>query len=151
MTYALTITIALPFNAAIEVTREALTTNGFGVVSDIDMHATFAEKLGASAAAELGGYRILGACNPRLAQKALSSEPDVGLLLPCNVVVRRAPQATSTTVQAIDPTVISNLSRHPTIAEVASDTTALLRAVLDLVSATAAARQVNHARSQAAT
>ena len=133
MTYALTITVDLPFDAAIEATREALATSGFGVVSDIDMHATFGAKLGETAAAELGDYRILGACNPRLAQKALGSEPDVGLLLPCNVVVRRAPGATSTTVQAIDPAVISDLSDRAAVKEVAGDASALLKTALDLV------------------
>jgi uncharacterized protein (DUF302 family) len=133
MTYALTISVELPFDAALEVTREALATSGFGVVSDIDMHATFGVKLGEDAAAELGDYRILGACNPRLAQKALGSEPDVGLLLPCNVVVRRAPGATSTTVQAIDPAVISDLSGGAAVKEVAGDASALLKTALDLV------------------
>lgn len=147
MTYALTITVDLSFAEAMEATREALASSGFGVVSDIDMHETFGAKLGAPAAAELGDYRILGACNPRLAQKALSSEPDVGLLLPCNVVVRRSPGATSTTVQAIDPSVISNLSGHEAVTEVASDATALLRAALDLVSATAADQADTHGRS----
>ena len=133
MTYAMTITVDLPFDATIEATREALATSGFGVVSDVDMHATFGAKLGETAAAELGDYRILGACNPRLAQKALSSEPDVGLLLPCNVVVRRAPGATSTTVEAIDTAVISDLSGGSAVKEVASDARALLKTALDLV------------------
>ena len=134
MTYGLTITVDLPFESAIEVTRDALVSSGFGVVSDIDMHATFGTKLGEAAAAELGDYRILGACNPRLAQKALSSEPDVGLLLPCNVVVRRGPGAASTTVQAIDPAVISDLSGGAAVKEVAADASALLKAALDQVS-----------------
>lgn len=134
MSYALTITVALPFDAALEATREALVASGFGVVSDIDMHATFGVKLGEPAAAELGDYRILGACNPKLAQKALGSEPDVGLLLPCNVVVRRGPGASSTTIQAINPAVISDLSGGPVIKEVAADASALLKAALDLVS-----------------
>ena len=149
MTHALTITVDLAFDDAMEAAREALATNGFGVVSDIDIQGTFGAKLGAAAAGELSDYRILGACNPRLAQKALSSEPDVGLLLPCNVVVRRGPRATSTTVQAIDPTVISNLSGHAAITEVGSDATALLRTALDHVSATAAAKADNRSRSEA--
>ncbi|HET6968160.1 MAG TPA: DUF302 domain-containing protein [Ornithinibacter sp.] len=135
MTYALTVTVDLPFDAAVEATREALAGSGFGVVADIDLQATFDAKLGATAASELGGYRILGACNPRLAQRAVTSEPEVGLLLPCNVVVRRGPDATSTTVQAIDPSVISDLSGGPAVAEVAAEATALLKAALDLLSA----------------
>jgi uncharacterized protein (DUF302 family) len=149
MTYALTITVDLSFDDAMEATRQALAASGFGVVCDIDMHETFGAKLGAPAAAELGDYRILGACNPRLAQKALGSEPDVGLLLPCNVVVRRGPHATSTTVQAIDPTVISNLSGDAAVTEVASDATALLRAALDHVSDAVAAKAESRSRSQA--
>jgi uncharacterized protein (DUF302 family) len=149
MAYALSITIDLPFDEAVAATRDALSTSGFGVVSDIDMHATFGAKLGESAAAELGEYRILGACNPRLAQKALASEPDVGLLLPCNVVVRRAPHATSTTVQAIDAMVISDLSGHTAVTEVASEATALLRAALGAVAAGAGAKPPNLGLSDA--
>lgn len=137
MTYALTITVDLPFPAALEATREALGASGFGVISDIDMRSTFSDKLGPAAASELGDYRILGACNPHLARKALNSEPEVGLLLPCNVVVRRAPGASSTTVQAIDPTVISDLSGATAVTEVATDAAARLQATLDLISAQA--------------
>lgn len=134
MSYALTVTVDLPFESAVERTRDALADSGFGVVSDIDMHATFAAKLGAPAAEALGDYRILGACNPSLAQKALGGEPDIGLLLPCNVVVRREPGATSTTVQAVDPASIRELSDSPVVAEVADDAGIRLRAALDLVS-----------------
>lgn len=133
MTYALTITIDLPFPAALEATREALGASGFGVISDIDLQSTFSDKLGPAAGSELGDYRILGACNPHLARKALNSEPEVGLLLPCNVVVRRAPGATSTTVQAIDPMVISDLSGATAVTEVATDAAARLQAALDLI------------------
>ena len=133
MTYALTITVDLPFPAALETTREALGASGFGVISDIDLLPAFSDKLGRAAASGLGDYRILGACNPHLARKALNSEPEVGLPLPCNVVVRRAPGATSTTVQAFDPTVISDLSGATAATEVATDATARLQAALDLI------------------
>ena len=78
MTYALTITVDLPFPAALEATREALGAGGFGVISDIDLQSTFSDKLGPAAASELGDYRILGACNPHLARKALNSEQGSG-------------------------------------------------------------------------
>lgn len=147
MTYALTITVDLPFEAALEATRDALVTSGFGVVSDIDMRATFGVKLGEPAAAELGDYRILGACNPGLAQKALRGEPDVGLLLPCNVVVRREPGATSTTVEAIDPAVISDLSDAVAVKEVAAEAATLLGAALDLVSRAGTGRASSNDRN----
>jgi uncharacterized protein (DUF302 family) len=149
MTYALTIMVDVPFEAAVDATREALVASGFGVVSDIDMTATLGTKLGESAGAELGDYRILGACNPKLAQKSLRGEPDVGLLLPCNVVVRREPGATSTTVQAIDPAVISDLSGNAVVKEVAADAAALLKAALDLVSAAAQGVTAAHDRDSA--
>ncbi|MFN2494591.1 MAG: DUF302 domain-containing protein [Pseudonocardiaceae bacterium] len=133
MSYAHTVTVDLPFDDAVQTTRDALAAQGFGVIADIDLHTAFTGKLGPDAAAELGDYRILGACNPHLAQKALRDEPDLGLLLPCNVVIRRAPQAPTTTIQAIDPQVMSRLSDSPAVAEVAADAEIRLRAALDAI------------------
>lgn len=96
MSYAHTVTVDLPFDAAVQATRDALAAQGFGIIADIDINAAFAGKLDDAAAGELGDYVILGACNPQLAQQALRGEPDLGLLLPCNVVVRRAPDAATT-------------------------------------------------------
>lgn len=89
MSYTITVTVPLAWNEAVQRTREALAGQGFGILSEIDVRATFAAKLGAGAAEELCDYVILGACNPALASRALSAEPDTGALLPCNVVVRR--------------------------------------------------------------
>lgn len=141
MTYAHTIDVDLPFDAAVQATRDALAEQRFGVIADIDIHAVFADKLGPAAADRLGDYRILSACNPQLARKALRGEPDLGLLVPCDVVIRRAPDATTTVAQAIDPTVLSQLSNSPTVAEVAADAERRLRAALDTLTATIAGQQ----------
>ena len=81
--YTLTATTAIPFPEAVERVRAELQEEGFGVLCEIDVRATLREKLGA----EMEPYLILGACNPPLAHQALSTEPDLGTLLPCNVVV----------------------------------------------------------------
>ena len=96
--YGFTITTPLSYTAAIEAVTAALKTEGFGVLTTIDVQATLKQKLGA----EMPCYTILGACNPPLAHRALSAEPEIGLLLPCNVIVYMAVTG-QTTVSAIDP------------------------------------------------
>ncbi|HET8556894.1 MAG TPA: DUF302 domain-containing protein [Gaiellaceae bacterium] len=81
--YTLTTTTAVPFSEAVERVRAELKEEGFGVLCEIDVQSTLRAKLGA----ETEPYLILGACNPPLAHQALSTEPDLGTLLPCNVVV----------------------------------------------------------------
>ncbi len=94
MSYTHAITIDLSHPEAVERTRQALAEQGFGVLTEVDVKATFADKLGAGAAEAVGDYVILGACNPGLASRALAAEPEIGALLPCNVVVRRTAQTT---------------------------------------------------------
>ncbi|TFB77930.1 DUF302 domain-containing protein [Cryobacterium glaciale] len=130
MNYAHTITVSLPYEEAVSRVREELANQGFGVLTEIDVHATFETKLGVESAQALGDYLILGACNPALAEQALTAEPDMGLLLPCNVVIRRSPSATTTTVQAINPQTMVQLSNSPGIQNVADQADQRLLAAL---------------------
>lgn len=130
MTYTHTVTVPLSWSDAVERTRQALAGQGFGILSEINVRATFEAKLGVDAAEALGDYVILGACNPVLASRALAAEPDLGVLLPCNVVVRRGRGADVTTIQAIDPQTMVQLSGSPEVREVADDADARLRAAL---------------------
>ena len=134
MTYTLSTTIALPWAEALDRTRDALSAQGFGVLTEIDVRSTFEAKLGTEAAEAVGDYVILGACNPALASRALAAEPEMGALLPCNVVVRRSKDAGATTIEAIDPQTMAQLSAAPAVKEVADDAGARLRKVLDALS-----------------
>lgn len=134
MTYARTITVAATYEQALERTRAALGAQGFGILTEIDVRSTLNTKLGAEAGEALGDYMILGACNPGLASKALAAEPQLGVLLPCNVVVRRGSVDGETIVEAIDPQTMVQLSGSPRIREIADDADARLRAALSTVS-----------------
>ncbi|NMB22174.1 MAG: DUF302 domain-containing protein [Corynebacterium sp.] len=130
MSYTHTVTVSLSYDDAVARTREALAEHGFGVLTEIDIRATFTKKLGQEAADAVGDYVILGACNPALASKALGAEPEMGALLPCNVVVRRGPGDERTTVETIDPQTMVQLGESDQLREVAEDADARLRAAL---------------------
>ena len=130
MTYTLATTVALPFAEALERTREALAAQGFGILTEINIRSTFEAKLGSEAADAVGDYIILGACNPSLASKALAAEPQMGALLPCNVVVRRNAGEDQTIVEAIDPQTMVQLSAAPAVKDVADDAGTRLRKAL---------------------
>ncbi|MGN7147429.1 DUF302 domain-containing protein [Arthrobacter sp. SAFR-179] len=130
MTYTLATTVSLPWAEAVDRTREALAAQGFGILTEINVRSTFEAKLGAEAADAVGDYVILGACNPALASRALAAEPEMGALLPCNVVVRRKADANETTVEAIDPQAMVQLSSAAAVKEVADDAGTRLRKAL---------------------
>ena len=134
MTYTLATTVSLPWAEAVERTREALAAQGFGILTEINVRSTFEAKLGTEAADAVGDYVILGACNPALASRALAAEPQMGALLPCNVVVRRKVDADETTVEAIDPQTMVQLSDAPSVKEVADDAGTRLRTALAALS-----------------
>ena len=98
MRYYLSTVLRMPFEKALEKTRGALQAKGFGMLTEIDVRATLKKKLDV----EFRNYMILGACNPPFAYRALQAEPNVGLLLPCNVVVQQQAEDT-VEVSAIDP------------------------------------------------
>nr|NLI51533.1 DUF302 domain-containing protein [Propionibacterium sp.] len=131
MSYALSIDLTQPFDEVVPLVREALAANGFGIVAEIDMQQTLKSKIGA----EIEPYLILGACNPRFAQRALQVEPSVGLLLPCNVVVRRTGEVT--VVEAINPETLVTLTENRAMAALAPELTAALNAALDRLRDTA--------------
>lgn len=125
MSYALTATLDLPFGAAVDQVRTALAEQGFGVLTEIDLQATLRAKLGV----EVPQHVILGACNPPLAHAALQAEPSIGLLLPCNVVVRTAGDGT-TIVEAVDPQTMVALTGNAALQIVANDAARRLTAAL---------------------
>lgn len=129
MEYARSVTVEVGQDEAIELTRAALAEQGFGILSEIDVAATLAAKLGR----QMEPYMILGACNPQLASRALDLEPEIGLLLPCNVVVRR--QGGATLVQAVDPRVMVEVPGRPELAPIAEEATRRLDAALAALAA----------------
>lgn len=123
--YGKVVTSELPFDSAVERVKSALKEEGFGVLCDIDVRKTLQEKLGA----DFRPYRILGACNPRLAHQALSNDGQLGLLLPCNVVVQE--EYGRTIVSAIDATALLSVTHNSQLSEIAQEVNTRLGRVLD--------------------
>jgi uncharacterized protein (DUF302 family) len=113
MSYGTSITVDLPFADAVARVRDALKGQGFGVLTEIDVTATLRDKLGE----QMEDYVILGACNPPFAHQALGIDRSIGLLLPCNVVVRAA--ADGIMVEALDPQVMVTLTGRPELKPIA--------------------------------
>lgn len=122
-------TVSYSFEEAIDKVTQALQKEGFGVLSDIDVAATLKKKLNLDTPA----YRILGACNPTLAHQALEIEPSVGLLLPCNVVVRKNDK-NEVNVEILDPNMIANLADKPGLLKISAEAKERLDRVLNSLS-----------------
>lgn len=135
MTIALSTALHTSFDDAVARTRDALAELGFGVLTEIDMKATLKAKLGE----DMENYLILGACNPSLAHRAVTVDRQIGLLLPCNVVVR-ADQSddTSVIVEAMNPQLLVEVTGEPALRDVADEVTVKLQAAIDSPNATAA-------------
>jgi uncharacterized protein (DUF302 family) len=115
-TYAFGKTVGMGFDQAVQRITEELAKVGFGVLSDIDVQATMKKKIGL----DMPPYRILGACNPGYASRAIAAEPQIGALLPCNVVVRQD-AAGQVHVEAMDPRAVLQLVDNPAVPELANE------------------------------
>ena len=130
MDYARSVTIDLPYEQAVPAVKQALQAQGFGVLTEIDVRATLKDKLGQ----DMEAYLILGACNPQLAHQALDLDRQIGLLLPCNVVVRATADG-ATLVQALDPQIMVTVpTQGAELAPIAEQAGRRLQAALDALS-----------------
>jgi uncharacterized protein (DUF302 family) len=127
MSYGKSITLATPFSEGLAAVREALAGEGFGIVSEVDMAATLRNKLGV----EIEPQVILGACRPDFAHKALAVEPSIGLLLPCNVVVRS--EGGTTIVEMIDPAMLVDVTGNAGLRAIAGEVGAHLAAAMEVL------------------
>lgn len=125
MNIGLTRRVAMPFDRTVPLVREALKEQGFGILTEIDVQATLRDKLGEP----MEDYLILGACNPPLAHQALTVDRQIGMLLPCNVVVRR--DQDETVVEALDPDVMVRVTGNTDLEPVAEDAARRLRVALE--------------------
>jgi uncharacterized protein (DUF302 family) len=123
-TYGLTVTTGMSPEEAEAAITAALAEEGFGILTEIDVQATLADKLGI----ERPPYKILGACNPQLANRALEADDRIGLLLPCNVIVAESEEGT--VVSALDPGVMNRVADSEAVGEVAKEARARLERAL---------------------
>ena len=124
-TYTLRATLSLPYADAVAATRDALSEQGFGILTEIDLAATFKAKLDVEVTPQV----ILGACRPQLAHQAIQTDPSIAAVLPCNVVVRALDEATSV-VEAFDPDTMMSLADNRALDAVAADAKQRLTAAL---------------------
>ena len=130
MTYHISRTVDLPFEAAIAATTEALKRHGFGVLTEIDVQTTLKNKLNVA----FRPYRILGACNPQFAYQALQEEDKIGTMLPCNVVVQQR-DGGKVEISAVDPVASMQAVGNKNLAAVADEVRTMLRQVVEEVGA----------------
>lgn len=128
--YGFNVTLKTTVPEAIDRVKDALATEGFGVLSEIDVAGTLKKKLDL----DRRPYHILGACNPKLASQALEADPDIGLLLPCNVVVREEDNG-DITVGFMDPVAVMGLVDKEGVEQLANDVRTRLERVRDLLTA----------------
>lgn len=127
--YGMRVRLALPYEDAIEKVTAALKTEGFGVLTQIDVKATLKQKLDV----DFRRYIILGACNSSLAHRAFSTELEIGLLLPCNVVVYEDESGAGSVVSIIDPVMMLGIGINPGLSAVGEEASARLRRVLNVL------------------
>ncbi len=125
MGYALHAEVERPFDETLAMVKESLGKSGFGVLTEIDLRKTLKAKIDV----DIDEQVILGACNPRFAHKGLQAEESLGLLLPCNVVVRQGDGVT--VVEAIDPATMVEITGNPEMAALSAEVGAALQAALD--------------------
>ena len=130
MNYGKSVKLTLDFSEAVPKVKEAFAAQGFGTLTEIDVQATLQAKIDA----HIEPCVILGACNPQLAHQALEVTRDIGLLLPCNVVVRQHDDGV--TVQALDPSIIATLPGDPALQPIADEAARRIDAALDSLAAT---------------
>ncbi|KUI44565.1 ABC transporter [Mycobacterium sp. GA-1199] len=131
MSIALATSLKTSFDEAVARTREALAEQGFGVLTEIDVKATLKNKLDE----DMENYLILGACNPPLAHRAINAQRQIGLLLPCNVVVRTDPDDPETTlVEAMNPQLLVDVTEEPGLKPIAEEVGDKLQAAIDALS-----------------
>jgi uncharacterized protein (DUF302 family) len=135
MDYGITVHTSAPFAEVVARVREALKAQGFGVLTEIDVQATLRDRLGE----EMEDYLILGACNPPLAHQALAADRKIGLLLPCNVVIRTS--GSQTIIEALDPLVMVEVTGQPSLTPIAAEAAGRIRAALDTLAGTTAPAQ----------
>jgi uncharacterized protein (DUF302 family) len=129
MIFEETVVLSLPFDEVLARTKEAFAAEGFGTLTEIDVQATLADKIGK----EMDAFVIVGACNPTLAGQALDAEPQIGVLLPCNVVVRQA--GGSVVVEAMDPGLMATIVESPSIRPIADEARRLVGNALERLGA----------------
>ena len=129
MDYGMGIRLDADFDRTVAATRAALAEQGFGVITEIDVRSTLKTKIDR----DIEDYLILGACNPSLAARALDHDRRIGLLLPCNVVVRRGAHDEDTIVEALDPAIMVQVPGADAMAEVADEARGRLRDALDRI------------------